>query len=102
MTFRSGDAAIFFRDSEDLATLTGDTTVTFPVQLEYPEEIDQFSGQSRIGMVAAKPKMTYETAAPGRALSRADYVTIGNVRYQVQAARKIDDGVLSQADLMKV
>jgi hypothetical protein len=100
MAFRSGDAEIFFRDS-DRAKIEG-TDTEFACTVDYPEPIDTFSGQSRAGVVNGKPLMTYATAAPGRKLTAVDIVTIDGVRYQVQAPRQVDDGLHSQADLKKL
>jgi hypothetical protein len=99
MAFRSGDAEIFFRDSDRAKLEAAD--IEFACAVDYPETIDQFSGQARTGVVNGKPVMTYATAAPGRKLTNADYVVIDGVRWQIQAPRQVDDGLHSQADLKR-
>jgi hypothetical protein len=97
MAFRASDAGIFVQDGE-LAMLADSTS--FRVNLEYPEEVENFSGQSRMGQVAGHPRIVYATAAAPK-LKSGDTVTVDGVSYKVQWSKQLDDGVMSSAELKK-
>lgn len=97
MAFRASDAELFFLDGE-LAVFG---TKQFRCNLDVEEAVEQFGGQSMPGMVAGKLKMTYPTAAPGQTLKSGDALTVDGVSYKVRWSRKLDDGVLSVAELQK-
>ncbi len=96
MAYRSGDAGIFLRDGETAVTAGG---ATFQVNLEFPESVSDFGGQSMPGVVTGKPTIQYKTSV---GLKGGDIVTIDQVKYTIAAPRKIGDGLFSVADLHKV
>lgn len=93
----SEDADLFVSDGV-LATLADGSSAR--VLLDYPEAIENFSGQSSAGTVRSNPQITFATGA--LALATGTAITIEGVTYRVKGApRKIDDGVFSIAELGK-
>lgn len=100
MAIGAGDAASFLAEG-DLATLD-DGVTTAKVHVDHPEKLEQFGGvASRPGMIVEEPTITYETnSAFGKKLARGVGFRVGGVHYTVSAGpRKLDDGLLSMADL---
>lgn len=93
------DAVLFFRDGLE-AELVADHR-TLNVHLHYPEDVERFGGQSTGGQIAAKPTISFATAAPGRPLVAQEQITIQGVTYKLANIRKMGDGNISSADLNK-
>lgn len=92
------DAARFLRDF-GLPCVRPDGQPGGNVILDWPEEVDtMLKGLSRPGVVVARPRITYETAAmPG--LQNHDLLTINGQQYRVCHAWTVMDGLLSVAEL---
>jgi hypothetical protein len=96
MAFRTQDANLFFRDGETAVLADG---TTFRCVLEYPEDVDLFGGQSKVGQVTARPCITYPTAAPGKTLMHGDKINVEGSDYEIHHSRKRGDGAFSEAEL---
>lgn len=94
MPFGAEDTGIFVQDGV-LVTLADGTE--FRAHFDYAEEVDNFGGQSHNGVVAKSPMITYETAAA--TLVKGTAITIGDAKYTVRDAPRVEDGLLSQARL---
>lgn len=94
MAFETDKTSHFFRQGK-LATLEDGSSAK--VYIDFPEQLEDFSGQSRTGQVKQMPVMTYETAS--LVLAHGTVVTIGEAKFRVRWTRKTSDAAVSEAEL---
>jgi hypothetical protein len=95
--FGAGDISIFFQDGP-LCTVI-ETNQQAHVCLDFPEELNDFGGKSKPGVVQGKPTLQFATGS--LALANGTIVDVAGTQYKVAYVRKIDDGLVSVADLNK-
>lgn len=91
------DISIFFQDGT-LCTVEATGQKAY-VNFDFPEEIENFGGLSKPGVSQGRPRIQYATSS--LALSNGTIVVVEGTRYKAMAPHKIDDGLVSVADLAK-
>lgn len=95
--FGSQDISAFFADGSDAVLDSGETD---KVHLNFPEQLENFTGLSRGGTELPKPSVEYATgSALGKKMAHGVGLKIDGQHFTVNNTRQVDDGLTSVADL---